>query len=187
MMIATAIAAIVDGIGDGLAERDRAETSRNEKYSPRTGTGVGVDDVNVAIVAPETSSSDQKVAIIQLLSSDPRVSPGFAVLGKMYQIGDFILSGSSTFETTQGEAEAYCKKRGARLPTVSELEILAQAMGYGSSVYNPALIQGMGTRMFWASTDFPDCYFISRTGEVSVLQDRSYFKKHFRCVVPVRE
>jgi hypothetical protein len=97
--------------------------------------------------------------ILSVNADDPRVSPKFAALGKMHQVGNVVWSGIFTRPKTlfksggvkdQLEAARFCDGLGggARLPTLSEFEALGNAMGIGRP-------EGYSNKMF------PDMYHAS--------------------------
>ena len=148
----------------------------------------------IASYSDLVSSSTQSVptpsshAIELIAPNDLRVTPAFAALGNMYQVGGLIWSGVAPKEMDHYDAEKYCQGLGggARLPTKEEFEALIRVMTLSSGKYNPDLLPGTSGKWFWSSSVNPgDSSLAFRFGAFAgvVRDNRRNLNRSVRCVI----
>jgi hypothetical protein len=103
-------------------------------------------------VAPQSGA----IPLVSVASNDSRVTPAFAELGEMHEVGGVIFSGA-WYVPSQAAGEEFCRGLGggSYLPSKEELGLLDGGLGYPDS-YDPNQISDQAGRIFWSSSVYPD-------------------------------
>jgi hypothetical protein len=120
------------------------------------------------IVAPQSGA----IRLVSVASNDSRVTPAFAQLGEMHEIGGVIFSGAR-YVLSQAAGEEFCRNLGggSYLPPIEELELFRRGLGYPNS-YDGDQISNQAYRFFLSSSvhpDNPDFYYVlnGNDGDIS--------------------
>jgi hypothetical protein len=129
------------------------EIEAQSVHTPSPALGNAHNAGRPPIVVPQSGA----IRLVSVASNDSRVTPGFAHLGEMHEVGGGVIFSGARNVPSQAEGEEFCRSLGggSYLLPIEELELFGRGLGSPNSDDRDQ-ISDQANRFFWSSSVHPN-------------------------------